>query len=246
MKKIIPFQKEIAFKSNVAEITSISLENTLKIDNFLITGDFIVSGEYKMANTSINTEKFSFSLPCTIEIDDKYSLDKVVIDVDDFYYEILNDRSLVVNIDVSIDRLEEKLMAVDTEIEKIEEDRDGSIENSFKDELNTEIYNSVQVNSDANYTEDKLQFPLKTEEEIMPINNSQQLEKKIDNNIDIFNSFTDNTDIDNFATYKVCIVREGETIESIMEKYSISKDSLEKYNNLVDMKIGDKLIIPSE
>ena len=65
------------------------------------------------------------------------------------------------------------------QIEKIEEDRDSSIENSFKDELNTEIYNSVQVNSDANYTENKLQFPLKTEEESMPINNSQQLEKKI-------------------------------------------------------------------
>ena len=38
---------------------------------------------------------------------------------------------------------------------------------------------------------------------------------------------------------------EGDTIDKIIEKYNITKEELEKYNDLGDIKIGDKLIIPA-
>ena len=45
--------------------------------------------------------------------------------------------------------------------------------------------------------------------------------------------------------YAIILKRENETVEGIMQKYSVSKDILELYNNLNELKIGDKIIIPS-
>ena len=60
-------------------------------------------------------------------------------------------------------------------------------------------------------------------------------------------SLFDNIDDTNetYSTYRVCILRENETVEMIMQKYSVTKDILELYNNLSELKIGDKIIIPS-
>ena len=109
MKKIVPFKKEIIFKSNVSEITSISLEHSLNIeDEHLISGEFIISGDYRINDNSTNTEDFLFNIPFDIHMDEKYVLDKAIIDINDFYYEIINSKVLEVNIEVSIDKLEEK------------------------------------------------------------------------------------------------------------------------------------------
>ena len=40
------------------------------------------------------------------------------------------------------------------------------------------------------------------------------------------------------------MVKENDTIESIMTHYKVSKDVIEQYNDISDIKIGDKLIIP--
>ena len=48
-----------------------------------------------------------------------------------------------------------------------------------------------------------------------------------------------------YATYKVYIVRDGDTVENILEKYQITKEILSEYNDLENIKIGDKLVIPN-
>ena len=58
----------------------------------------------------------------------------------------------------------------------------------------------------------------------------------------LFTKFLD--DEDTYSTYKVYIVRENDTIESIIEKYSITKEELEEYNDLDNIKLFDKIIIP--
>ena len=121
MKKLVPFKKEIIFKSNLEEITSISLEHSLNIkDDNLISGEFIITGDYKMTDASINREKFDFKLPFDIALDSRYDSKKLIIDIDNFYYEIINSKVLEVNVEVSIDKLEEKLIE---EIELIDEPR---------------------------------------------------------------------------------------------------------------------------
>lgn len=174
MKKIVPFKKNIIFENNIYEITSISLEHVLNHTNNLVEGTFTVSGEYKITEASVNVIPFSHELPFTINIDEKYNLDNVIIDIDDFYYEIINDNVLCVNIDVMLDNLEEKV-------------EERCIEEEDKKELSTgETYKS----------------------------------------------------------YTVYIVRSGDTIETILNNYEISKDKLLEYNDLTELKVGDKIIIP--
>ena len=111
MKKIIPFKKDIIFKTEVAEVTSISLDNTLSVkENSLIGGNFKVYGDYKVTDTSVSLESFSYELPFEIHMDEKYDLKDVTIEIDDFYYEIVNNKVLTISIDVLLDNLEERRM----------------------------------------------------------------------------------------------------------------------------------------
>lgn len=208
MKKIIPFKKDIIFKTNLKEITSISLENTLKVDDDLVCGDFIVSGDYKITETSVNTELFSYELPFEVAFDSKYDLKNAIIDIDDFYYEIINDSVLSINIDVAIDKIEEN----ELEEEEIEM---NNIENEIE-EIESEDERCV-------------------EEENVEVEDESQEQISLFDNINID---------DTYNTYKVYIVRENDTLESICDKYSVSKDNLELYNNLSEIKLGDKIIIP--
>lgn len=270
MKKIVPFKKEIAFKTNVSEITSISLEHNLHIENSnLITGNFTISGEYKIADTSINTDLFSFELPFDINVDDKYDLTSVNVDIDDFYYEIINSKSLEVHIDVLIDKLVEKPL-----IEEYEENENSDLlstdidDEDAKNDADERVIQDGQIfNEEATGDDDKLiERCIEPEDILNNLSDNENHETKIEQvitnevkqsneiiekkeikSMEKINSLFDNLDAssETYKTYKVCIIRTGDTIESVLQKYSISKEELENYNNLSDIKIGDKLIIPS-
>lgn len=59
----------------------------------------------------------------------------------------------------------------------------------------------------------------------------------------LFSSFDSSTET--YSTYSIYIVRENDSIENIMTKYNTTREQLEEYNDLSDMKIGSKIIIPS-
>lgn len=198
MKKIVPFKKDIDFNNNIFEINSISLEHTLalKEDN-LVSGEFIISGTYKMTEASLNVDSFEYKLPFDISIDKKYNTNNIIVDINDFYYEVINNEILSINIEVSLDNLEEKEVVVLPE-EKIE---------------------------------------ILDEREEADIENNQNIDTK-----NLFDSFDEN---ERYSVYKVHIVTENDTIDSILQKYEINKEELEAYNDLNDLKIGDKLIVPN-
>ena len=221
MKKIVPFKKDIIFKTNLSEIVSISLEHSFHLEkDSLITGEFIISGEYKMADTSVDTEKFSFNLPFDINIDERYLLDNITVDIDDFYYEIVNNNVLSVNIEVLIDKLEEKpietkVIDVPTDLEK----QTFTLEPEPIREIEPETINEIKEEL----------------EDQRPVINNETIST-------IFDDFDESRET--YATYQVYIVRENDSLENILQKYEISKDELEKYNDLNELKIGDKIIIP--
>ena len=75
-------------------------------------------------------------------------------------------------------------------------------------------------------------------------NEKKEIEKEEIN--DKINSLFSNTKEGNiYVSYNVYIIREGDTIETILNKYSITEDELKKYNDLSNLKLGDKIIIPS-
>ena len=206
MKKIVPFKKDIEFNNNIAEISSISLEHTLKLqEENLVSGEFIISGTYKMTEASLNVDPFEYKLPFDISIDKKYDTEKVNVDINDFYYEVINNEILSINIEIVLDNLEEK--QIEKEVVNVPEEKIEVLED--REEL------------DENISE----------------NNVSNQEVK-----NIFSGLEDN---ERYSVYKVHIVTENDTVESIMQKYDITRENLEAYNDLNNLKIGDKLIIPS-
>lgn len=204
MKKIVPFTKDIKF-NNIYEINSISLEHNLAIkEDGIISGNFIVSGTYKMTSNSINVDEFSYNLPFEISIDKKYNTRNVTTDINDFYYEVIDNNILSIDIEVLIDNLEE-----------IKENENMN-ENSEK---------IIDIEDDRNLD---IETPLE--------------EKTKETVSSIFENLDDN---ENYVTYKVHIITENDTTESIIQKYEITNEKLEMYNDLSELKIGDKLIIPT-
>ncbi|MBE6151982.1 MAG: LysM peptidoglycan-binding domain-containing protein [Firmicutes bacterium] len=226
MKKIVPFKKDMLFNSNVSEITSISLEHNLKVqENNSINGKFIINGEYKMSDSSINTEGFNFELPCNINLDERYDLSNVLVDIDDFYYEIVNSNILEVNIDVLIDKLEEK---------QVEQEILNEIEMP-----SAKLPDLEEAREEGTMEIEKINIEKQDCKEA----NARCIEEEDLNSVTtIFDSFNDN--LETYQTYKVYIVREGDTLDSIIQKYGITKDDLEQYNDLSDINLGDKIIIP--
>lgn len=228
MKKIIPFKKDIIFKNNISEVTSISLEHTLSVseEENSIIGEFTVSGEYRMTDESINTEAFSYELPFDIHMDDKYVLSDVTIDIDDFYYEIVNDNVLSVHIDVMVDKIEEVLPV----IEKMEEIEEVNIPR--EDILESEREFMLEENEETKRC-------IEPEDEVQDTKRDIELGQEVEAIFDTVNETSET-----YKSYKVYIVREGDDLELIMEKYSITKEELEAYNDLKEIKLGDKIIIP--
>lgn len=229
MKKVIPFRKEIQFKNYLAEITSISLEHTLKLEKESVLGEFIVSGDYKMSDTSTTTEKFSYNLPFEITLDEHYVLDKVTVDVDDFYYEIINNNALVVNIDVLLDHLEEKLLLEKEIVVEKEEIKEVTEEIVLEERKDIDMERCIE---EEEIPTKNVEHPVIIKENVVPVEATTSLFEQFDMNDE------------NYATYKICIVREGDSVMTITEKYGISEEELSKYNDLKDIKIGDKIIIP--
>ena len=72
-------------------------------------------------------------------------------------------------------------------------------------------------------------------------------QEEVINNATNINNIT-NTIISNdnkYYTYKIYIVRQGDTYETICNKYNITLDDLKEYNDLNELNVGDKIIIPS-
>lgn len=211
MKKIIPFRKEILFKTKIKEVTSISLEHDYKVDDNLISGEFIVSGDYKITSSSVNREEFNYTIPFEIDLDNKYDSKSISLDIENFYYEVIDEEILKVSIDVVV-------------------------EGEYKKE-ETKI---IEV-SDNEELPEVIDFDDKDREEDN-IEDNNVVENK-NTNINLF----DNVNMeDTYSTYHVYIVKENDTIDDILNKYNVSREELENYNDISSIKYKDKLIIPSK
>ena len=260
MKQLIPFKKDIIFKTKISEITSISLEHSLELDDDMISGDFIVSGDYKMTEASLNKEDFLYKLPFDIALDSRYDTSNIKIEIDDFYYEIINDDVLRVNIEVSLDGLEDKPFRQHDDLEIIDfnEENDNDIDeiSDTIDRLKKELDEKTSCLSNL---ERKLEE--KDEEHKETLNKLEEMEnnaQNISNEIPIKTTIEDNVDTkeikslfsnmseeETFSTYHVYIMREDDTVENIITKYSITKEILSQYNDIENIKLGDKIIIPA-
>ena len=83
----------------------------------------------------------------------------------------------------------------------------------------------------------------KTQEPSLETPQASEKEEPTKNVGSLFSSL-DNSE-ETFSTYSVYILRQEETIQSLIEKYHVTKEELENYNDLSNLTIGSKIIIPS-
>ena len=257
MKENKHIEKELLFKNNIKDITSISLDSDYKIEDNILVGNFIIDGEYKIHELSINKEKFNFKIPFDYKLERNVNKDTIDLQITNFTYDYKKDE-LIVNIDYSIkgdiddviefdskelldDYLRDK--EVDVISERVEEIKDEvkSVQNTKKIEENSVENNESTINDDIKINPTKKEEePIKSEldQEIIRV----ELDKK---NIDISDVVNKVNNEDNFVTYKIYTIKENETIESIVMKYHTTIDDLKEYNDINNLNIGDKIIIPS-
>ena len=72
--------------------------------------------------------------------------------------------------------------------------------------------------------------------------NEELSEEKIKNISSFFEVLNDAEET--FTTYSVYIMRKEDTIETVMDKYKITKEQLSNYNDLDNLEIGSKVVIP--
>jgi len=233
MKKVIPFSKKITFKTMIFEVTDIEIKHNLKLNDINeLEGNILVDGKYKMTEASIIEEEFHYKLPFVIAIDEKYDTDNIEVSISDFNFEIINEEDLKVNVEITIDNLEEKVrnnIEIPIEIDEIVEKVD--YDEPLK-ELEKELKEEIKENKKEN----------KIKEEKAETKEEKEEKEEFKNISNIFSNLTSGEET--FSTYHVYIIRENDTLDSIMDKYKVNREELANYNDLDDIKLGTKLIIP--
>lgn len=216
----IPFESVVKFKTTCCEITKMSLEHEYTINDDTILGNFIISGDYRSHEISINKDEFKYTLPFQVELNDNIDLDTIELDIDDFAYELVENDSLKINIvyNVKADLKE------DIEFERVDEE-----------ELVKELDNLDDLVLEENNTPENIE----EDEEIIDLNEDRKVDGSTQT--DIINSISDE---ESYVTYHIHMVKENETLESISALYKINLNVLKEYNEITELNVGDKVLIP--
>jgi LysM repeat protein len=235
MKQIIPFIKEVKFEDGLGSIVSISLEHEAFVDTSEVNGNFFVYGEYKKKLDSSEVFEFREKIPFNLLVPDNLIQDTVNVDIDDFTYELLNDNKIKVCIDLSLCGEEIKVRDKDDVRDLVDiYDMDEKIENN----INVDIDSDVNISNVTNNIQDYIKNDV-----------SNYVEQDIvnDNDVNVENEINDNsevTEVGEYVIYHIHTVNEGDTLESIINKYDTNIDILKEYNDVSKLDVGTKLVIP--
>lgn len=254
MRQIVNIEKEIAFKSMLGEITSISLEDDLSfINDSEIEGNLIISGTYKMTEASTLEEEFNYKVPVEIMLTTTLEEEKRKVSINNFTYKIVDEEALLINVELLIEGLEK--------IEILEDDSKEEIE-----VLDEEVKEAEEVRGDTEVptldNKEVLSTNLEEEDSLPSINETKEIEEVIETSKDIDTTVDNISDSNSkevmnsifslfanaeetYSTYSVYILRENETLDEVMNKYKTTREELAEYNDLDNLRVGSKLIIPS-
>ena len=225
MKKKVTFDKSMEFPSMIGQISAISLDSVLRfVDESNIEGDLIVSGKYKLTEASQLEDDFYYKIPIEITLTENLDIDHSSIEISDFTYEI-QDNMLICHIELFIDGIEiikENIVEEERECDG-EEKMESEIEIPHKDIEEKIVKEEKKIENDVNIL--------------------NKNEEKVEKDNSLFFNFKD--DDDQYGTFIVYIVRQNETINSIIEKYHTTIEEIEQYNDIKDIQSGTKLIIPA-
>ena len=245
MKSIIPFTKELDFKTKVSEITSISLEREFEVNTSSIEGSLYVSGDYKSHEVSANVPPFSFKIPFTVEIPDNLVEESITLEISDFAYEMEENSKIKVSIELELfgeekeieEEEDEDITPIEVDGEEIVKMLEEASEKEKEMEKEDRAEPEEKLSEEETTKEEKEEAPADTVDETR----EETEEDMTSENVIITGA--SNTP-DEYTTYHIHIVKEGETIETICTMYNSNLSLLNDYNDLSEVSKGMKIIIP--
>lgn len=209
-------KKIIPFKKKLEFKTNINEIVSISLENTLSINDNKVIGD--------------------LIIDGKYKITETSINVDDFEFKIpveieIDSKYIIDKVITDIDDFYYEI--INNNI--LEVNIDVMLDNLEEKEQPALIEQPIYVQQIKEFREETKEMETKEERCI-------ELEEKEKHEINIFENFNDESDTT--STYYVYIVREGDTIEQIQDKYKTTLEQLTMYNDLTELKLGDKIIIP--
>lgn len=232
MSEKIPFKKDIIFKTIIGEITDITLNHDYLVKTDVVEGVFYLSGKYKMTEASVIEEEFFYNIPFSIAISDRIDKNTINLTLDSFDYKFSKDvLTLNLNLNMEFDNGPEEVM--NYEIGEKNNNMNDERKEKMNDEIETDFQDDITINQ--NKIEDNIL------DDVNIVNEENIITSKETNNI---LDFTKNNIGDNYITYKVAMMREENSLENILTKYNVTIEDLKTLNNIENIKIGDKIIIP--
>lgn len=225
MNQKIEFKKDCMLKTYVSSITDISLTHDYKILDDTIEGYFDVTGSYKVTMSSVETESFMFTIPFTIALSSLIDKDTIDLKLSDFNYSVEKD---VLHLKMFLD-MDYQEIEIKEDIKDNEE-----IDNMINDLMDKESIIDIKSPSEF-HNEVMLDNVLDSKEEV------STKEKVSEKN---FNTIFNEVKESNFSKYKVYIMRSEDTLESILVKYNVTMDEIKEYNDIDNINIGSKIVIP--
>lgn len=225
MNQKIEFKKDCMLKTYVSSITDISLTHDYKILDDTIEGYFDVTGSYKVTMSSVETEEFMFTIPFTIALSSLIDKDTIDLKLSDFNYSVEKD---VLHLKMFLDMDYQEI-----EIKEDTEDNE-EIDNMINDLMDKESTTNIKSPSEF-HNEVMLDNVIDSKEEV---STKEEVSEKNFNTI--FNEVKES----NFSKYKVYIMRSEDTLESILVKYNVTMDEIKEYNDIDNINIGSKIVIP--
>ena len=245
MKSIIPFTKELDFKTKVSEITSISLEREFEVNTSSIEGSLYVSGDYKSHEVSANVTPFNFKIPFTIEIPDNLVEESITLEISDFAYEMEENSKIKVSIELELfgeekeieEEEDEDITPIEVDGEEIVKMLEEASEKEKEMEKEDRAEPEEELSEEETTKEEKEEAPADT------VNETREETEEDMTSENVIITGASNTP-DEYTTYHIHIVKEGETIETIYTMYNSNLSLLNDYNDLSEVSKGMKIIIP--
>jgi len=225
MNQKIEFKKDCMLKTYVSSITDISLTHDYKILDDTIEGYFDVTGSYKVTMSSVETESFMFTIPFTIALSSLIDKDTIDLKLSDFNYSVEKD---VLHLKMFLDMDYQEI-----EIKEDTEDNE-EIDNMINDLMDKESTTDIKSPSEF-HNEVMLDNVIDSKEEVSTKENVSEKN---------FNTIFNEVKESNFSKYKVYIMRSEDTLESILVKYNVTMDEIKEYNDIDNINIGSKIVIP--
>ena len=248
MKNVIEFKKDCIMKTSVDEITDISLSHDYKVHDDTIEGYFDVSGEYKITKASVQKEDFTFTIPFTIALSSMIDRSSINLTIKDFRYSTEKDvlhLNMFLNMDYEEQTiLEEEPLVLEDVIEEVQMEIEESQEEIVEEEKTMDMDNIDDILKSMPEIETPIQFHNEVMLDSEKVTSVEEVHTELEEKDTlVLNSIISNAE-NAYYKYKIYIMREEDTIESVAIKYNVTLDDLKEYNDLANINKGDKIIIP--